>query len=172
MLMYQTTRAAKCLYFDGESATLFGTGQLDTQMLHIWGNLTGPAKRGDLFFLFDEYARAAGLCDWLKDRKLGGLGWGYEGIVRMNAGFEMIWCNFSSPTIRLISHLNVTAPLLPPLDEGQIGRKALPASLFPLPPATTSSDPSNPTEPPKPKAPIQKSTAQSAGLNPKYEIRF
>src|SRR3954454_14909170 len=31
----------------------------------------------------------------------------------MNAGFEMIWCNFCSPSIRLLSHLNVTAQLLP-----------------------------------------------------------
>jgi hypothetical protein len=31
----------------------------------------------------------------------------------MNAGFEMIWCNFSSPSIRLLSPLNMTAlPLL------------------------------------------------------------
>ena len=95
MLTYQTTRRVKCIYFDGESATLFGTGQLDTQMLHIWGNLSGPGKPDDGFrFLWDEYARAEGLCKWIADRELGGLGWGYEGIVRMNAGFEMIWCNF------------------------------------------------------------------------------
>lgn len=49
----------------------------------------------------------------MRDNELGGLGWGVEGIVRMNAGFEMIWCNFCSPSIRLLSHLNVTAPLLP-----------------------------------------------------------
>lgn len=122
MLTYQTTQAAKCIYFDGESATLFGSGQLDTQMLHIYGNVSGlplgPGK--DFRGLWQEYARAAGLCDWLQERKLGGLGWGFEGIVRMNAGFEMIWCNFSSPTIRLISHLNVTAPLLPLSEEAEI----------------------------------------------------
>jgi len=44
MLTYQTTRRTKCIYFDGESATLFGSGQLDTQMLQIWGNLSGPGK--------------------------------------------------------------------------------------------------------------------------------
>src|SRR5277367_5874729 len=45
-------------------------------------------------------------------------------FVRMNAGFEIIWCNFSSPSIRLLSHLDVTAPLLPeslPSDEDVIG---------------------------------------------------
>ena len=33
-------------------------------------------------------------------------------MVRMNAGFELIWCDFSSPSIRVISHLNVTVPLM------------------------------------------------------------
>ena len=32
-------------------------------------------------------------------------------MVRMNAGFEMMWCNFSSPSIRLLSHIKVFAPL-------------------------------------------------------------
>ena len=38
--------------------------------------------------------------------------WGVEGAARMNAGFELIWCNFSSPSARLISNLNVKVPLL------------------------------------------------------------
>lgn len=155
MLTYQTTRRTKCIYFDGESATLFGSGQLDTQMLQIWGNLSGPARpdngwRG----LWEEYARAIGLCDWLHDKELGGPGWGFEGIVRMNAGFEMIWCNFSSPSIRLVSHLNVTAPLLPA--EGDDGISAKdddyePTSYFPLPPSPTRSDKAtDPSDPPQP----------------------
>jgi hypothetical protein len=115
MLTYQTTRTVQVLYFDGESAALQGLGQLDTQMLHIFGNVTGPIHQNRTFGLFDEYARADGLCDWLFENKLGGVGWGFEGIVRMNAGFELIWCNFSSPSLRLISQLNVTAPQLPPL---------------------------------------------------------
>ncbi|KAH6693305.1 hypothetical protein BKA61DRAFT_278765 [Leptodontidium sp. MPI-SDFR-AT-0119] len=149
MLTYQTTRKVKCIYFDGESATLFGTGQLDTQMLHIWGNLTGPGKPEDGFrFLWDEYARAAGLCNWIKDAELGGLGWGYEGIVRMNAGFEMIWCNFTSPSIRLVSHLNVSAPLLQPIrtasienEMGDVGIEE--RSKFPLPTRTIPTEPSS-----------------------------
>jgi hypothetical protein len=167
MLTYQTTRAVKCIYFDGESATLFGTGQLDTQMLHIWGNLSGPARPDTRYGgLWEEYARAIGLCDWLSEKGLGGPGWGFEGIVRMNAGFEMIWCNFSSPSLRLISHLNVTAPLLPERG-GEVTTKGSarqpegpvtkhgdyePTSYFPLPPSPTRSDkatdPSNPAQPP------------------------
>ncbi|KAF2477970.1 uncharacterized protein BDR25DRAFT_308808 [Lindgomyces ingoldianus] len=62
--------------------------------------------------LEDEYFRARGLCKWLVSRGLGGIGWGYEGIVRMNAGFEVIWCDFDSPSLKLLSNLNVSAPRL------------------------------------------------------------
>jgi hypothetical protein len=125
-------------------------------MLHIFGNVSGPPPNPDNNFrgLWEEYARAIGLCDWLQEKKLGGLGWGVEGIVRMNAGFEMIWCNFSSPSIRLISHLNVTAPLLPPTEDDEESRKfdTSPTSYYPLPPSPTRSDkatdPSNPPAPP------------------------
>ncbi|KAK0099313.1 hypothetical protein ONS95_006326 [Cadophora gregata] len=143
MLTYQTTRRIRCIYLDGESATLSGTGQLDTQMLHIWGNISGPGKQdGGFNPLSSEYARAVGLCNWIRDTELGGLGWGYEGIVRMNAGFEMIWCNFSSPSVRLVSHLNVSAPLLPPRERTKIteeleSRDLEEKSKFPLPTRTT-----------------------------------
>lgn len=62
--------------------------------------------------LANEYLRARGLCKWIQDRGLGGAGWGYEGIVRMNAGFEMIWCDFNSTSLKLVSNLNVSVPLL------------------------------------------------------------
>lgn len=163
MLTYQTTRPMKCIYFDGESATLFGAGRMDTQMLQIYGNLSGPVQDGRGFRgLYDEYARATGLCDWLSEKKLGGPGWGFEGIVRMNAGFEMIVCNFSSPTLRLVSHLNVSAPLLSDdgKDEGgfvedseseMIVRRADMTSYYPLPPSQTKTDRvTNPTNPPPP----------------------
>jgi len=152
MLTYQTTRKVKCIYFDGESATLFGSGQLDSQMLHIWGNTTGPTRPDTGFGgLWEEYARATGLCDWLRESKLGGPGWGYEGIVRMNAGFEMIWCDFSSPSLRLISHLNITAPLLPGDDGQEDDVRPELASYYPLPPSPTRSDKStDPSDPPRP----------------------
>ncbi|GAB7348138.1 hypothetical protein MBLNU459_g6154t1 [Dothideomycetes sp. NU459] len=63
-------------------------------------------------FLGAEYDRAEALCDYIKHKNLGGRGWGFEGIVRMNAGFEMIWCDFESPSARLVSHLNTSVPLL------------------------------------------------------------
>ena len=37
ILTYQTTKQIGCLYFDGESATLFGSGMMDAQMLFILG---------------------------------------------------------------------------------------------------------------------------------------
>lgn len=156
ILTYQTTRKVKVIYFDGESATLFGSGQLDSQMLHIWGNTSGPGRPDSGFGgLWEEYARATGLCDWLRESKLSGPGWGYEGIIRMNAGFEMIWCDFSSPSLRLISHLNITAPLLSAPEENESvdteQEKVEPTSYYPLPPSPTRSDrATDPSDPPRP----------------------
>ena len=110
---YQTTRTTRCLYFDGASATLWGSGTLDTQMLLIYGNTTGiPTNDSSRPVSWDEYDRARRLCGWIHEQKAGAPGQGIEGIVRMNAGFELIWCNFSSPSLRLISRLNVSVPLL------------------------------------------------------------
>lgn len=121
LLTYQTTRPVRALYFDGESAALMGLGQLDTQMLQLFGNVSGPARGGGRPFvgLGDEYLRAHGLCDWLEAAGLRGRGWGFEGVVRMNAGFEVIWCDFVSPSLRLVSRMNVTAPLLPEEEKGE-----------------------------------------------------
>ncbi|CAJ2500465.1 Uu.00g033180.m01.CDS01 [Anthostomella pinea] len=168
MLTYQTTRPVKALYFDGESAALMGLGQLDTQMLHVFGNVSGPNDSNRFRGLADEYARAHGLCDWLLETGLRGDGWGYEGVIRMNAAFEMIWCNFTSPSLRLLTHLNVTAPQLPQEYESESesevqkmvftetgtpnlgeGRETSYYSLPPTPTRTDSStDPSRPPKPP------------------------
>ncbi|KAL9583876.1 MAG: hypothetical protein Q9212_002455 [Teloschistes hypoglaucus] len=113
MSTYQTTRPAKCLYIDGASGRLGNEGTLDTQMLFLYGNVTGPpGKNGTGAFLWDEYARAQGLCGWLHERDFDEPGHGIEAIVRMSAGFELIWCNFSSPSLRLISRFNASVPLL------------------------------------------------------------
>ncbi|KAH8197289.1 hypothetical protein TruAng_008533 [Truncatella angustata] len=156
MFTYQTTKPVKALYFDGESATLMGLGQMDTQMLHIFGNISGPPHDG--WGLYEEYARATGLCDWLESAGLRGAGWGYEGVIRMNAGFEMIWCDFTSPSLRLLTQLNVTAPQLPEEeDKGESNRVAdevevdRASSYYSLPPVPTRTDHStDPSDPPKP----------------------
>ncbi|KAL8846894.1 MAG: hypothetical protein Q9221_008034 [Calogaya cf. arnoldii] len=60
---YQTTRPVKCLYFDGASGALGEHGTMDTQMLFLYGNTTGPpAGRSGAEFLWNEYARAQHLC--------------------------------------------------------------------------------------------------------------
>ncbi len=160
LLTYQTTRPVRVLYVDGESAALMGLGQLDSQMLLLYGNVSGPASRPRFGGLGDEYARARGLCDWLQAEGLRGCGWGYEGIVRMNAGFEVIWCDFLSDSLRLLSRLNVTAPLDYEEEEekNDINRKdedddaADAQSYYTLPPVPTRTDrvadPSNPPAPP------------------------
>ena len=82
-------------------------------MLLIYGNTTGiPTKNSSRPVSWDEYDRARRLCGWIHEQKAGAPGQGIEGIVRMNAGFELIWCNFSSPSLRLISRLSVSVPLL------------------------------------------------------------
>ncbi|KAK7890406.1 hypothetical protein LTR67_008292 [Exophiala xenobiotica] len=127
LLTYQNMKPVQCLYFDGMSAALMGTGPLDSQMVFLCGNTTCSLGSNETWRgVFDEYSRATALCDWVQKNELGGLGWGVEGIVRMNAGFEMIWCNFTSPNIRLISHVNVTAPLLPSRfkDDKVLGQRA------------------------------------------------
>lgn len=178
LLTYQTTRPVKALYFDGESASLMGWGQLDTQMLQLFGNVTGPDRDGGRGFvgLGEEYLRAHGLCNWLEEAGLRGRGWGFEGVVRMNAGFEVIWCDFVSPSLRLVSRVNVTAPLLPEEQEeigqavGNVVEEELSqntenivsqrsmsdtqdaTSYYPLPPQPTKTDrnaePSHPAAPP------------------------
>ncbi|KAL8889954.1 MAG: hypothetical protein Q9215_002823 [Flavoplaca cf. flavocitrina] len=110
---YQTTRPVKCLYFDGASGALGENGTMDMQMLFLYGNITGPLENhSDSYFLWDEYARAQRLCSWLHEREFDILGQGIEGIVRMSAGFEVMWCNFSSPSLQLVSRFNVSVPLL------------------------------------------------------------
>lgn len=140
MLTYRTAKDVKAVYFDGTSANLMGDGTWSqmvfikngTEGLERpgWGrpphggrpprgrkDEDGPPRRppGDhppkhWNPLADEYFRARELCKWLGESELGGKGWGYEAIVRMNAGFELIWCDFESPSLELVSNLNVSAP--------------------------------------------------------------
>ena len=132
MLTYRTVKDVKCLYFDGTSASLMREGSMDSQMVFIHnrsanvpdrprfgepppgsgGRYNGTGNWTGFNPIAPEYDRARGLCDFIKEKNFGGLGWGYEGIVRMNAGFELIWCNFTSPSAKLISWLNVSAPVL------------------------------------------------------------
>ncbi|KAJ6500467.1 hypothetical protein C8R45DRAFT_977819 [Mycena sanguinolenta] len=99
---YRTTRPAKILYFDGMSAA-WGSGWLDSQHMFIYGMSKNGSKDTNWW---DDYGRADRLCEWGKSRDI-------EGFVRMNAGFEIIWCDFHSPSLQLVSHLNITPPGTP-----------------------------------------------------------
>ncbi|KAL2193782.1 hypothetical protein P885DRAFT_44303 [Corynascus similis CBS 632.67] len=75
---YLTTSPLPLLYLDGTSAGNTDMGTLDTQDVLLRGNRTAP--------LMDEYGRAQELCNLVSRR------WGLSGIVRMEAGFEVIKC--------------------------------------------------------------------------------
>lgn len=81
------------LYLDGMSAALTNSGTLDLQDILIYGSVQ---KSGQ----WDEYGRAKQLCAW-------GVTAGVKGFVRTNAGFELLWCNFTEG-ISLTNHLNTT----------------------------------------------------------------
>lgn len=84
LLTYVASRPLRVLYVDGQSAALGESGWLDSQALLIYGNVT-EENRG---WSFSEYERARALCELGDD-------WGFDGVVRMNAGFELLHCNFN-----------------------------------------------------------------------------
>ncbi|TFB01468.1 Uncharacterized protein CCMA1212_006407 [Trichoderma ghanense] len=81
---YHTTRDAQLLYLDGTSAgkTLIGTLDSQDEVLR-----QDDSRQGGI--IEDEMKRAKALCDMVTE-------WGWDGIMRMEAGFEVIYCNFSS----------------------------------------------------------------------------
>ncbi|KZT26673.1 hypothetical protein NEOLEDRAFT_1168568 [Neolentinus lepideus HHB14362 ss-1] len=105
---YAATRDLKVLYFDGESAVLTGDGALDTQEVVIErkGQIPPPG-----WGWWDDYSRLDRLCKWANNSKLD-----VDGFIRMNTGFEVMWCDFSTG-LELISHLNITPPETPPLQK-------------------------------------------------------
>ncbi|KAJ4490649.1 hypothetical protein J3R30DRAFT_3278993 [Lentinula aciculospora] len=81
MYTYRTTKPAKVLYFNGMSAA-WGEGWLDTQYTVLTGKGKTNGSRNNEVSLWDDYGRAKGLCQWGRQR-------GFEGILRMNAGFNL-----------------------------------------------------------------------------------
>lgn len=81
--IYRTNRElSRLLYIDGISAGKTSMGTLDTQDIVLRKDIddSGPGH--------SDYNRAKDLCTLAAE-------WGIEGIVRMEAGFELILCNFS-----------------------------------------------------------------------------
>ncbi|KAI1260667.1 hypothetical protein F5Y18DRAFT_404775 [Xylariaceae sp. FL1019] len=104
--VYQTTRPMKYIYVDGMGGGKTTMGTLDAQDFLLRGKRPndtqsdpwarhrddskppprkGPGSGGPM----DERARAVELCELARQ-------WGLDGITRMEAGFEIIQCDFSN----------------------------------------------------------------------------
>ncbi|KAK7402971.1 hypothetical protein QQX98_011281 [Neonectria punicea] len=94
---YQAKRDLNLLYIDGMSAGKTGMGTLDSQDLLLRENTTNHQQPG-----FNEIPRALDLCDLAGE-------WGYDGLVRMEAGFEVIYCDFTNG-LNLISMMRTMMP--------------------------------------------------------------
>ncbi|KAL7273530.1 hypothetical protein RUND412_003610 [Rhizina undulata] len=116
MLTFTSTRPLNVLYFDGQSAALGVGGTLDSQKAFLYGKVIddddphGPRRGGSGrnypgYMLWGEHERAGDLCNWAKS-----LGEGVvEGFVRMNSGFELLWCDFNTG-LELVANRNITVP--------------------------------------------------------------
>ncbi|KZT66128.1 hypothetical protein DAEQUDRAFT_696085 [Daedalea quercina L-15889] len=95
LFTFATTRDLKLVYFDGCSGNK-ATGVVDTQDILIWGELGRNAGRepGP-----GEHDRLADACEWGKD-------FGVDGFVRMEADFEIMYCDFTQG-LELVSALNI-----------------------------------------------------------------
>ncbi|KAA1065959.1 hypothetical protein PGT21_016632 [Puccinia graminis f. sp. tritici] len=108
---YVATRTLRIIYIDGQSASLGRPGFSDSQSVLINGSVPivpkqptvrkEGANRGALL-LEEAYARARGLCKLGKE-------WGFEGVVRMNTCFKVMWCDFSQG-VKLLGSMNTTDP--------------------------------------------------------------
>ena len=79
--VYRATAPLRLLYIDGMGAAKTNMGTLDTQDLLL--------RRANASTPMDERRRAAELCALATS-------WGLDGVVRMEAGFEVIKCDFST----------------------------------------------------------------------------
>ncbi|RDA87062.1 hypothetical protein CP532_3251 [Ophiocordyceps camponoti-leonardi (nom. inval.)] len=107
---YQTTRDIPLLYADGMSAAKTPLGTLDSQDLILRDNKTGHAG------FMDEQGRAADICRLIQP-------WGYAGLVRMEAGYEIMYCDFNTG-IDLLSAVRMH------LAEDKVGDDALRTPLW------------------------------------------
>ncbi|KAI9147628.1 hypothetical protein HJFPF1_12657 [Paramyrothecium foliicola] len=93
---YRANRDLNLLYFDGTSAAKTLSGTLDAQDHVLLENRS--AKRG----MEGEVIRAENLCKLATE-------WGYDGLMRMEIGFEVIFCDFSNG----LERVSVTRSFMP-----------------------------------------------------------
>lgn len=98
--VYGTSRTLNIIYLDGQSATLTPGGTLDSQMAVLQGEVPLYPSY-DL--VYDDDQRALDLCDLVADL-------GIDGVVRMNAGFEILICDYSAAQVKELFVTNITVP--------------------------------------------------------------
>ncbi|KAI1378389.1 hypothetical protein F4677DRAFT_393824 [Hypoxylon crocopeplum] len=89
--IYQAERPLNVLYIDGTAAGKTDMGTCDTQDILLTGNKSRVA--------FDDWGRARDLCTL-------GQEWKVDGFIRMEPGFEVIYCDFTDG-LRLLSTYQV-----------------------------------------------------------------
>lgn len=80
---YRANRDLNLLYVDGMSAGKTSMGTLDTQDLVLRENQTSENRPS----FMGELGRAESICNLLVQ-------WGYDGLMRTEIGFEVIYCDF------------------------------------------------------------------------------
>ncbi|KND91802.1 Uncharacterized protein TOPH_03461 [Tolypocladium ophioglossoides CBS 100239] len=103
---YRANRDLNLLYVDGMAAAKSTFGTLDSQDLLLRENKTGSWDD-----YMDEWERAASICSMVT-------AWGFDGFMRVEIGFEVIYCDFSSG----IDLASVTRASMP---EGRMGTGAM-----------------------------------------------
>ncbi|KAF2177439.1 hypothetical protein K469DRAFT_742513 [Zopfia rhizophila CBS 207.26] len=102
-----TTQRLELIYFDGQSASLTNSGSLDSQIALL--NASVQAEPGDEY-IYDETRRANELCSLVESL-------GIDGIVRMNAGFEVLLCDYATSGVKILFSSNLTVPDLQLTDQ-------------------------------------------------------
>lgn len=75
-------------------------GTLDSQIALLQGNVP---LYPSYYLIYDEDQRSLDLCHLVSDLSI-------DGAVRMNAGFEVLICNYSADDIQELFVTNITAP--------------------------------------------------------------
>ncbi|ROW17273.1 hypothetical protein VPNG_01401 [Cytospora leucostoma] len=87
--MYRANRPLNLLYIDGQAAANCELGPIDSQDTVLLDYGSSPP------LIYDDYQRAADLCA-LADEWAFPTGGKLDGFIRMEAGFEIIQCDFSA----------------------------------------------------------------------------
>ncbi|KAJ5774086.1 hypothetical protein N7457_008982 [Penicillium paradoxum] len=95
-----TTKELRVIYLDGHSATLTTTGTLDSQIAILRNHI--PANPSEEL-IYNESQRAVELCQLASELKI-------DGVVRMNAGFEILVCDYHKSGVRELFVTNITVP--------------------------------------------------------------